>query len=244
MSDARGPTRGKVAAIAFAGMLACVPMEELSSYSRGSAGGGDAPLGPSGSGGSPALGQPGPPDGGGSGGEARPALDSGTPADGDAASFPPRPPPSDAGGSADPSDRDAGADAARVEPAPPCPGGVLWASRKTCYYVASAPRSWSDARQLCQQEGRALVKIDSAEEDGFVASLSAASLWIGASDIAVDDQFVWSDGSAIVFSNWGGAQPDAFPGPDCVEKRQEPGEPWYDQPCGNPRLYVCEEPLE
>lgn len=88
------------------------------------------------------------------------------------------------------------------------------------------------------------MKIDSAEEDGFVASLSALSLWIGASDVAVDGSFVWSDGSAIVFSNWGGAQPDAFPGPDCVEKRQEPGEPWYDQPCGNARLYVCEEPLD
>jgi hypothetical protein len=97
-----------------------------------------------------------------------------------------------------------------------------------------------DARQLCEDADQTLVQIGTAEEDGFVASLSSDNLWLGASDLQTDGSFVWSDGSPIVFSNWGAAQPDAFPGPDCIEKRQEPGEPWYDQPCDNLRLYVCE----
>jgi hypothetical protein len=86
------------------------------------------------------------------------------------------------------------------------------------------------------------VQIDSAEEDAFVANLSGASLWIGASDTAVDGTFVWSDSSPIGFSNWAPEQPDAYAGPDCVEKRQVTGEPWYDQPCDLTKRYVCESP--
>lgn len=248
MSDARGPTRRGVAATAFASMLACVPADELSSYSRGAGVGGDAPTSRGGSAGSAGLGAGGlPSDGGPAGGEAgaTPPPDSGTPEGGagGASSSPIVPPVVDAGGSPAPPP-DAGQDAAVVEPPAPCPGGVLELNTRTCYFVATTARSWLDARQGCEEDGRALVKIESAAEDGFVADLSPVSLWIGASDLVVDGSFVWSDGSPIVFSNWGGSQPDAFPGPDCVEKRQESGEPWYDQPCSNPRLYVCEQQLD
>jgi hypothetical protein len=110
--------------------------------------------------------------------------------------------------------------------------------------MAPFPRSWTGARDFCLASGRRLVQIDSALEDAFVASSSAANLWIGASDLKLDGDFVWSDGSPIAFSNWGGAQPDDYPGPDCVEKRQEPGERWYDQPCGDVKLFLCEAPLD
>lgn len=240
MSDARRPTRKGAAA--FALMLACVPTNELSSYSRGSGIGGDAPTGPRGAAGGAGFGSGGLPGAGGSGGaEGTPSPDSGAPSEGGAGSSPPSPLP-DAGG-APAAPPDAGHDAATGEP-PDCPGGVLEANTQTCYFLATTAQSWLDARQLCENAGRALVKIESAAEDGFVADLSPASLWIGASDTAVDGDFVWSDGSPIVFSNWGGSQPDAFPGPDCVEKRQESGEPWYDQPCSNARLYVCERHLD
>lgn len=246
MSDGRWPTRGGTVAAALAFILACVPTDDLSSYSRGSGVGGNALAGAGGAAGSAGLGSAGlPSDGGSGGGEGTPSPDGGgrTPPEVGGGGAGPSLPDPDAGDPA-PSSPDAGEDAAVVEPPPACPGGVLEASTQTCYFVASTPLGWLDARQLCLSTGRALVKIDSAAEDGFVADLSPASLWIGASDLAVDGAFVWSDGSPIVYSNWGGAQPDAFPGPDCVEKRQEPGEPWYDQPCSNARLYVCEQPLD
>lgn len=252
MSDARGPTRRGAAAIAFAVSMACVPTEDLSSYSRESGStGGRRPTTAGGGAGAAAGGNAGLGSGvpdssvGGSSGAGELPAEAGAPADGGGAgSSSPPSEPVDAG----PGTPDAEVEAGPVEPPPPpppsCSGGALAPGSQTCYFVASSPRSWHDARQLCQFAGRTLVKIESAEEDGFVASLSAASLWIGASDTAVDGHFVWSDGSPILFSNWGGSQPDAFPGPDCVEKRQEPGEAWYDQPCGNPRLYVCEQPVD
>jgi low affinity IgE Fc receptor len=109
--------------------------------------------------------------------------------------------------------------------------------------MSSTPRSWHDALHSCRSAGQTLVQIESPAEDDFVASLSGASLWLGASDTQRDGHFIWSDGSPIGFSHWGAAQPDDYAGPDCVEKRQEPNELWYDQPCADAKLYVCERAL-
>jgi hypothetical protein len=121
---------------------------------------------------------------------------------------------------------------------------VLGVATHSCYFMAITPQSWPDARQSCWDAGQKLVTVGSPEEDELIAGLSRANLWIGASDLQQDGQFVWTDDKPIRFSNWGASQPDDYPGPDCVEKRQEPGEPWYDQPCANLRYYVCERPAE
>jgi hypothetical protein len=89
---------------------------------------------------------------------------------------------------------------------------------------------------------RLLLQIDSAAEESFIATMIPSSIWIGASDTDIDGTFVWSDASPIVYSNWGPAQPDAYAGPDCVEKRQATDGLWYDQPCGGLKPYVCESP--
>lgn len=123
-------------------------------------------------------------------------------------------------------------------------GGQLGPDEQTCYYMSPAVLGWIAASDSCRANGRALLKIDSVEEDTFISGLSRANLWIGASDLLLDGSFVWTDGSPIVFSNWGSAQPDDYPGPDCVEKRQEVGAHWYDQPCGDAKLYVCEAPAQ
>jgi hypothetical protein len=122
----------------------------------------------------------------------------------------------------------------------PCAPGALGPDGATCYYLASTSASWFDARQTCLDAARLLVQLDSAEEDTFVAGLSSRSLWIGASDTAVDGTFVWGDGSPIVYSNWGPEQPDDYAGYACAEKRQDELELWYDQPCEDLRRYVCE----
>jgi hypothetical protein len=146
--------------------------------------------------------------------------------------------PPDAGDAPDVAD--AAADDGGAPVPMPCPQGALGPGA-TCYYLATSPVIWSDASQACLDAGRLLVQIDSAEEDAFIATLSPWSVWIGASDTVVDGTFVWTDGSSILFSNWGLAQPDAYAGPDCVEKR-EGDELWYDQPCDIPKRYVCESP--
>jgi hypothetical protein len=131
---------------------------------------------------------------------------------------------------------DAGAPALDI-----CPEGNAFGS--SCYRAALMPLPWNAARADCLANGADLVVIDDAREDDFVGGLAESGLWIGATDQSREDEFEWVDGSAVVFDNWGPGQPDAFPGPDCVQKRQEPGEPWYDQPCSSAFLYVCESEL-
>jgi Lectin C-type domain len=240
MCSARELTRGGAVSLGLALSLACVPNERLDDYSRGGtpgAGGSSAEAGAGGSEGSTSDGGAGgttspvsPSNGGagGSGGMGGNGLSQGG--------------TDSTGGSS--SGADAAVEAGSGEPAPTCNGGSLGPDGDTCYFMALTALSWPDARQSCLDAGRSLVKLDSTAEDAFVGGLSQANLWIGASDTLVDGSFVWSDNSPIVFGNWGPAQPDAYPGPDCVEKRQEAGEPWYDQPCVDAKLYICEAPAE
>jgi hypothetical protein len=128
-------------------------------------------------------------------------------------------------------------------PSEQCADGVLDAAQASCYLVATVPATWQVARGDCTVWGGALVKVESPEEDQLVGQLVTQDLWLGASDTAIENVFVWTDGSPIVFGNWGPAQPDRFPGPDCVQKRSTAGRQWFDQPCDNNWLYVCEKPV-
>jgi hypothetical protein len=136
----------------------------------------------------------------------------------------------------------ADADASRPGSVAPCPAGLSLGN--SCYRPSQIALSWDDARDDCLAGGGDLVAIDSSEENDFVATLIGVSIWIGASDRALEGAFVWTDGRALGFTSWAANQPDAFPGQNCVEKRGEPGAAWYDQTCENLEFYVCERPLE
>jgi hypothetical protein len=124
-----------------------------------------------------------------------------------------------------------------------CSDGVLDAAQSSCYRVATLRATWQAARAECGAWGGALAKVESPEEDQLLAQFVSEDMWLGASDTLFDNVFVWTDGSPIVFGNWGPAQPDRFPGPDCIQKRSSEGRQWFDQPCDNQWLYVCEKAI-
>ena len=69
----------------------------------------------------------------------------------------------------------------------------------------AASLSWDDARSACQASGGDLASIHSAEENAYAYGLTAGvSTWLGLNDVAVDGNFVWSDGSAVDYLNWSG----------------------------------------
>jgi lectin-like protein len=138
---------------------------------------------------------------------------------------------------------------AEEEPLPPppnpCPDGIANGPATTCYFVSTEALPWQDARTACRTWGGDLVMMDAPFEDAFVATLTTESVWIGGSDIASDNTYLWADGRPMPFGqfgNWAPAQPDSFPGQDCIEKREEQFERWYDRPCTAPFPYVCEKP--
>jgi hypothetical protein len=122
-----------------------------------------------------------------------------------------------------------------------CPDGFRFG--RSCYRPSRVALSWDDARTDCLAGGADLVHIEGLEEEAFVAARLDVSIWLGGSDRATANVFAWTDGSLVSFSNWGPSQPDAFPDQNCIEKRQEQGEPWYDQFCSNLLFYVCERAL-
>jgi hypothetical protein len=132
-------------------------------------------------------------------------------------------------------------------PPNPCPDGIANPFGTRCYFVSTELASWAAARTACQAWGGDLVIMDAPFEDGFVGTLSDQSVWIGGSDTQFDNTYLWVDGRPMPGpgqsgGNWGPQQPNAFVGSfDCIEKRQEQLEPWYDQPCDAPLNYVCEK---
>jgi hypothetical protein len=132
-------------------------------------------------------------------------------------------------------------------PPNPCGSDIANAAGTTCYFVSTEAVAWPEARTACVAWGGDLAVMDAPFEDAFVSTLTTESVWIGASDIAFDNAFTWVSGPPVANgfgSNWGPAQPDRFPGQDCIEKRQEQlNERWYDQPCVSPFRFVCEKPV-
>ena len=78
------------------------------------------------------------------------------------------------------------------------------------------PANHTSARAHCQQLGGDLASIRTPAESDEVRALmmstenvfSNHAAHIGMTDTAVHGEFVWLDGTAVEFTNWGGGQPD------------------------------------
>lgn len=138
---------------------------------------------------------------------------------------------------------------APVVPSVPCPGLEFGAS---CYAFFGQLASWNDAAAACVAWEGHLVTVESPEENVFLGSWPAqlgvtegngSGIWLGGTDQQADNVFQWADGSPLAYDAWGPNQPDNGVGIDCIEKRNDATELWYDQRCADLRPYVCERPL-
>ncbi len=136
------------------------------------------------------------------------------------------------------------------EPEPQCPGSTFGGS---CYQFFAAATAWPEAEASCVGWGGHLASVQSAEENTFldrwVSELglplgNGAGLWLGGSDTPQDDNFRWVDGSAFTFFGWAPGQPNDGTGlADCIEKRNDGSNAWYDRRCSDALPYVCERSL-
>ncbi|KAJ8040401.1 Alpha-N-acetylgalactosamine-specific lectin [Holothuria leucospilota] len=126
-----------------------------------------------------------------------------------------------------------------------------------CYrYVDHKRKNWTlasaDCTKLSPTDDGHLITIDSADENKFASEWWITMLkplqgqwqyiWTGLNDIDEDGTFVWSDGSPVTYTNWGGTQTDNDNG-DCVTmavKRVSDKGQWKDIKSSEKIGYMCE----
>ena len=64
--------------------------------------------------------------------------------------------------------------------------------------------------------------------------------WIGLKDRVNEGKWVWVDGSALSYKNWGSGQPNDDQNEDCCARNTD--NKWYNNMCSTLRPYICESP--
>ncbi|KAI8514120.1 hypothetical protein Bbelb_084440 [Branchiostoma belcheri] len=95
----------------------------------------------------------------------------------------------------------------------PCQSG--WSEYKNnCYKLFKDKVDWSTASGRCKQHGANLASVGSAGENNFIAHLISDApkgykrylVWFGL-NLGVDEQWKWTDGSRVSYTNWAPNEP-------------------------------------
>lgn len=139
-----------------------------------------------------------------------------------------------------------------------CPAEcVLQLNGPAIYMFCNGQTTWPDARDVCISQGMRLARVDDATEDNWLRTTGDAVLgsdqqiWLGAHDLNVEGQWVWTDGSQFwggdangsaiggSYAHWDNDEPnDAGGAEDCAALKTN-GQ-WNDLPCSETREYACE----
>jgi len=111
------------------------------------------------------------------------------------------------------------------------------------YDVFETPMTWHCARDFCQRLGGHLARVQSAEEQDFVAGLvgKKADFWVDGSDELEEGVWKFSDGRPCTFTNWQKGQPSNRDGKQHVLMvRADHNGQWNDGHSAARKPFVCE----
>ena len=100
------------------------------------------------------------------------------------------------------------------------------------------------------QGGGDLISITSSAENAWVmanplAGKTETHSWIGLSDLLVEGEYKWSEGTTQSYLNWFTNRPndadDSSTVKDCVNLRNQDGQ-WDDNDCTSKKHYICQAP--
>ncbi|XP_056109197.1 ladderlectin-like [Rhinichthys klamathensis goyatoka] len=106
-------------------------------------------------------------------------------------------------------------------------------------------------KRNCQSLGANLASVRNKLENKFLLSLlpsPSTRTWIGAHDAVQEGQWLWSDGTVFLYTNWWTGEPnnagvpDNYQGAeDCLEINFSSDRSWNDFPCSS-LLCLCKGP--
>jgi hypothetical protein len=106
------------------------------------------------------------------------------------------------------------------------------------YRVHTRGVSAADARTLCNQEGGALVAIETETERAFLATRLTLRTWVDATEVS-ENKYEWPGGVPVEAALFRSGQPDDTDGTQaCLAI--EPKKRLSDEKCDELNSYVCE----
>ncbi len=142
-----------------------------------------------------------------------------------------------------------------------CPAGcTVQTNGADLYLFCDVAKAQVAASQVCSGQEMHLVRIDDLAEQQYLSEQRIVAFggrkktYIGASDLAVENTWVWEDGTNFwqgrsggvpvggLFTFWRGSQPDDDGTQDCAGMRDNNSATgrWVDFGCGQLNRYICE----
>ncbi|KAL3879773.1 hypothetical protein ACJMK2_032059 [Sinanodonta woodiana] len=124
-------------------------------------------------------------------------------------------------------------------------GYEYYAEDRFCYMLHSECKTWSEARQICRQEGGDLISLNDYNFKYFkdVARLKAGAcnhVWVGTTDIAVEGKWNWLNGLNVSSSFWQPQQPDNWDNKEHCGDLKSPDYLLNDERCDIPLHFLCQ----
>jgi lectin-like protein len=150
---------------------------------------------------------------------------------------------------------DAAVDAGRpVPPVPACLEDETLGPNGNCYVAVATLMAWPEARSACQARGADLTTIRSQADADFLKTFPAREAWVGGNDLTLEGTWAWvtdgfqfwqgegEDGIALngAFAPWFDDEPNGEDSSDCLRILLDGT--WTDLECGEERASICEGP--
>jgi len=134
-----------------------------------------------------------------------------------------------------------------------CPNGFVGYD-KSCYKFVKMGTSWMEAKVLCETMDSHLVEIESPLEEQFIMQrvyfiqpdLQDSSLWIGASDLMNENEWVWMHSKKrLGYRNWNMNRAEALEQGHgrCLAMQTQPYFAWTEVGCDETLSFICEHEM-
>ncbi|KAJ8419188.1 hypothetical protein AAFF_G00006870 [Aldrovandia affinis] len=116
-----------------------------------------------------------------------------------------------------------------------------------CYYIGSETKTFNEAKETCKSSSSYLVDVSSRYENAFLISVVGLRpekyFWIGLSNMADQDTFVWTNTDNVRFTHFNVGMPDRKQGCVAMTTGTFAGL-WDVLSCTNKEKYICKQMAE